>query len=349
MKLPEMIQLSSLGSICQELSIPDFSFQGIADIDNTKASDIVFIFKEKTVDSLVDKDYAFCFIDESSKTPTNNLKNFIKVPNARLLLKRILDALDQKYFLSSVPSKPEISTMSVISPKAKIDPSVHIGPFCQIGDDVVIEKGCVIQSGVQIQKNSHLKEGCYIDNHVTVYANVKLGKNVRIGASSSIGAPGFGFEKKDNKSWEHIPHLSGVIIGDNCFIGCNVCIDGGILKPTELASDVVVDNLVQIAHHVRIGSLTAIAGCVGIAGSAQIGSNCLIGGGACINGHIKITDSTIVTGMTMVTSHITKPGVYSSGIPANANTQWKRNAASFSHLAELRKDISRIKKELLQQ
>lgn len=349
MRLPSTIKLSVLGSFYQDLNIDDVEFSGVSGIDSLDPKSLVFIFKDKNVRSIDDSKYAFCFIDKDSPVDCSSLSKVKRVPNARLLLKSILDGIDRHFFLSDFPEKLSISPIAVISDSAQIAEDVFVGPFCYIGDNVVIESGTVIKSGVCVEKNTHIQEKCIIDHNVTIYSDVKIGKNVRIGAGSCIGSPGFGFEKKENKSWEHVPHLSGVVIGDRTFIGANVCIDAGILKPTCVENDVVIDNLVQIAHHVHIGELSAIAGCAGIAGSARIGKHCLIGGGTCINGHIQIADGTVITGMSMVTAHITQPGVYSSGIPAQDNSRWRRNAASFSHLAQLRKDLNRIKKDLLQE
>ena len=114
-------------------------------------------------------------------------------------------------------------------------------------------------------------------------------------------------------TWDKVPHLGGVLIGNDVEIGANTTIDRGALGNTIISEGVKLDNQIQIAHNVEIGAHTAIAGGVGIAGSAVIGKYCMIGGGVGINGHIVITDRVLITRMTQVTKSINTPGIYSSG------------------------------------
>ncbi|MHB8747043.1 MAG: UDP-3-O-(3-hydroxymyristoyl)glucosamine N-acyltransferase, partial [Gammaproteobacteria bacterium] len=107
-----------------------------------------------------------------------------------------------------------------------------------------------------------------------------------------------------------------------------------------------LDNQIQVAHNVRIGAHTAIAGCVGIAGSASIGKRCTVGGGVGISGHLEIVDDVHLTGMTFVTRSITEPGVYSSGMPAETNRQWHRSIARYRQLDEMARQIKYLTQEL---
>ena len=94
----------------------------------------------------------------------------------------------------------------------------------------------------------------------------------------------------------------------------------------------IIDNLVQVAHNVRIGDGTAIAAQTGIAGSTTIGKRCIIGGAVGITGHIEITDDVVLSGMTMVTKSIKTAGSYSSGTAAMPTANWRRAAVRFRQL-----------------
>ena len=87
---------------------------------------------------------------------------------------------------------------------------------------------------------------------------------------------------------------------------------------------VIIDNLVQIAHNVHIGSNTAIAAKCGIAGSTKIGKNCILAGACGVAGHLSIADNVTLTGMSMVTKNISEAGTYSSGTGLFENNHWKR-------------------------
>ncbi len=141
-----------------------------------------------------------------------------------------------------------------------------------------------------------------------------------------------------------MPQLGGVRIGDDCEIGANTTIDRGALDDTVLEEDVRLDNLIQIAHNVRIGAHTAIAGCSGIAGSTRIGRNCLIGGAVGIVGHLQIADNVTITGFSMVAHSITEAGEYSSGIPCQANTTWRRNVAHVRKLDEIYRRVKKLER-----
>jgi UDP-3-O-[3-hydroxymyristoyl] glucosamine N-acyltransferase len=159
-----------------------------------------------------------------------------------------------------------------------------------------------------------------------------------------IGADGFGLAfERDH--WIKVPQLGGVVIGDDCEIGANTTIDRGALGDTVLGDDVRLDNQIQIAHNVAIGSHTAMAGCSAIAGSTTIGQYCLIGGSAGILGHLTIADRVTVHAMSLVTHSIREAGEYTSGTPIQPNRQWRRNAARFKHLDAIARRVDAIEKE----
>ena len=167
-------------------------------------------------------------------------------------------------------------------PEAGIHPTAIVGKNCEIDPSVSIGPGCVIGDRCRIGANTVL------DANVVLYSDVKIGKNTTIQSSTVIGAEGFGYTR-DATSWVRMPHIGGVIIGDGVDIGANTCIDRGFLEDTVIEDDVIIDNLVEIAHNVQIGKHSAITGCVAIAGSARLGKGCLIGGAASIAGHIELT------------------------------------------------------------
>jgi UDP-3-O-[3-hydroxymyristoyl] glucosamine N-acyltransferase len=143
--------------------------------------------------------------------------------------------------------------------------------------------------------------------------------------------------------WVKVPQLGRVVVGDDVEIGANTAIDRGALDDTVIGHGVKLDNLVQVAHGVRIGEHTAIAACVGISGSTVIGRNCIVAGGVGFVGHLDICDGVTITGMSMVAQSISKPGVY-SGIPAEENRRWRRNIGRFHQLDELARRLLRLER-----
>lgn len=236
-----------------------------------------------------------------------------------------------KLFDNAPIADQTIHPSAIISSSAKIAPGVTIGPNAVVDANVVIGQGSWIGSNVVISENAVIGANCHIMPNVSIYHHVKLGDRVRIQSGATIGSDGFGFAPT-KEGWLRINQLGSVSIGDDVDIGANTTIDRGALDDTVIENNVIIDNLVQIAHNVVIGEGSAIAGCTGIAGSSVIGKRCTLAGGVGVVGHISICDDVHVTGMTMVTRSITQPGSYSSGTPMSDTKTWKRNAVRFNQL-----------------
>lgn len=242
---------------------------------------------------------------------------------------------------------PEEISSSGIHPSAtvdetsNIDSSVSVGAQSVIGAGVILEKnvvigpGCILFDGVRVAENSRLVA------NVTLCKNVIIGQRALIHPGVVIGADGFGIAN-DKGRWIKVPQVGSVVVGNDVEIGANTTIDRGAIDDTTIGDGVKLDNQIQVGHNTIIGEHTVIAGCVGIAGSTIIGKNCAIGGGAGLGGHIEIADSVQLTGMTMVTKSITKPGVYSSGIPAEPTQKWHRNVIRYRQMDKLAERIKQL-------
>ena len=210
-----------------------------------------------------------------------------------------------------------------------------------LSDNVSIGAGCFIGKNATIGSHSSMW------SNVSIYHEVKIGTHCLIQANTVIGSDGFGYAPAKGK-WLKIPQLGSVIIGDHVEVGASTTIDRGALDDTIIEDNVILDNQIQIAHNVIVGAGTAIAGCTVIAGSTTIGKNCTIAGLVGINGHINIADNCMFTGMSMVTKSITKPGVYSSGMPVVANKEWHKMNARVRRLDLISNRLSTLESEILE-
>jgi UDP-3-O-[3-hydroxymyristoyl] glucosamine N-acyltransferase len=226
---------------------------------------------------------------------------------------------------------PGIHPSADIHPTAQVSPDAHIGAFTSIGARSRVEAGATVGPGCVIGDDCVVGEGCELVARVTLVTRVRLGRRVLVHPGVVIGADGFGIAMEAGH-WLKVPQLGGVVVGDDCEIGANTTIDRGAIEDTVLGDDVRLDNQIQIAHNVVIGSHTAMAGCSAVAGSTKIGRYCLIGGGAGVLGHLEICDKVIITAMSLVSHSIRTPGEYSSGLPLMDNRSWRRNAARFKQL-----------------
>ena len=237
---------------------------------------------------------------------------------------------------------PGIHPQAAVDPAARIDPGASIGPFASIGARSVVEAGAVVGPGCVIGEDCVVGAGSELVARVTLVRRVRLGRRVLIHPGAVLGADGFGLAMEGGH-WIKVPQLGGVLVGDDCEIGANTCIDRGAIEDTVLEDDVRLDNQIQVGHNVHIGAHTAIAGCAAIAGSARIGRYCLIGGAAGVLGHLELCDRVVVTAMSLVTHSIREPGEYSSGTPLMDNRSWRKAAARFKQLDAIARRLGALR------
>jgi len=239
-----------------------------------------------------------------------------------------------------------------IHARALVNATARIAPTAVIGSDTVIEASAVI--GVDVE----IGPGCYVGRGAEIGAGTKLIGHVWIGANSVlgcrcvlqpgviVGSDGFGYVL-DGERWVKVPQLGRVVVGDDVEIGANSTIDRGALNDTTIGDGVKIDNLVQVAHNVRIGEHTAIAACVGIAGSTVIGKRCAIGGQVGITGHLSIADDVRVLAKSLVASSIVAAGTYSSAIRTEPAASWRRQVVRLKRLDETEQRLRQLEKEIL--
>lgn len=229
-------------------------------------------------------------------------------------------------WLAPAPPAPGVHPSAVV--ESPLPANVSIGAHCWIGADVEIGTGSVLYPGVMI------------------YPGCRIGRRALIHSGAVIGADGFGFARAETGEWVKIAQTGRVVIGDDVEIGANTTIDRGALEDTVIGDGVKLDNQIQIAHNVKIGAHTAIAGCVGIAGSAQIGAHCTIGGAAVILGHLTLADGVNVSAGTLVGKSVSVPGNYTGTVPFMAHDDWQKNFARLRHLDAMADKIRSLEKRL---
>lgn len=224
-----------------------------------------------------------------------------------------------------------------IAATAQIDANVFVGERSSVGANTYIGPNCVIGEDCVIGGNGRML------GNVNVVRRVTLGERFLLHPGVVIGSDGFG-NAMTPAGWVKVPQLGGVRIGNDVEIGANSAIDLGALEDTVIGDGVRIDNLVHIAHNVKIGAHTAIAGQCGFAGSVVVGQRCMFGGQCGVAGHVSICDDVIVNGQGMVTKNVTVAGVYGSGFPAEPVKEWNRMVARFRRLPKLIERVTRLEK-----
>ena len=240
---------------------------------------------------------------------------------------------------------------------AGVHPSATVSDSAKIDKTACVEAAAVICAGAIIGAHSVIGAGCYVGDNVVIGSHVRLyprvvvyhdcviGNNLIAHSGVVIGGDGFGIAM-DAGHWIKIPQIGRVVIGNDVEIGANTTIDRGALDDTVIEDGVKLDNQIQIAHNVRIGAHTAIAGCVGIAGSTTIGKYCLIGGSAGILGHLQIADRVEISAFSLIGKSIREAGSYTAIFPFSKTEEWRANAVHLRHLEELVKRVKTLEKNV---
>lgn len=311
----------------------------VSTLEMAGSHDIAFVAGEKYLAQLAETAAGAVILAE--KDASRFQGNALLCENPRLCLAKAAAILHP-----GVPVPPGRHATAVIAPSAFLAADVAIGP------QTVVEAGAVIESGVIIGAGCHIATGAKIGAGSRLYAHVSIGERCILGErcvvqpGAVIGSDGFGFAR-DGNHWQKILQLGRVIIGDDVEVGANTTIDRGTIEDTVIERGVKLDNLIHVAHNVRIGADTAIAACVGIAGSTRIGQRCTIAGQVGIVGHIEITDDVHITGATVVSRSIRQAGTYSSGSPLEPYQSWLKNAVRMRQLDDMARRLKKLEQKYI--
>ena len=289
-----------------------------------------YIYDTQSSIVLVNKDF----------TPEKEVKaTLIKVDNAYESLAKLLNLYEM-----SKPKKTGIDPLAYIAPTAKIGENTYIGPFACVGDYAEVGDNTSLHPHATVGSGAKVGNDCILYPHATVYHDCRIGNGCILHAGSVVGADGFGFAPSP-EGYEKIPQIGIVILEDNVEIGANTCIDRATMGATVIHKGVKLDNLIQIAHNVEVGSNTVMASQVGIAGSTKVGEWCMFGGQVGLAGHIKVGDK-VNCGAQSGIANNTKSGSTIMGSPAFEVKGFMKSSAAFKKLPEIYLELNAMKKEL---
>ena len=263
----------------------------------------------------------------------------IKVNNAYESLAKLLNLYEM-----SKPKKTGIDPLAYIAPTAKIGENVYIAPFACVGDNAEIGDNTSLHPHATVGSGAKIGHDCILYPNVTVYHDCRVGNHCILHAGSVVGADGFGFAPSP-EGYEKIPQIGIVVLENNVEIGANTCIDRATMGATIIRKGVKLDNLIQIAHNVEVGSHTVMASQVGIAGSTKVGEWCMFGGQVGVAGHIKVGNKVNMGAQSGVHSSI-KDGEALIGTPPMPLKSYFKSSAVFRKLPDMYLELNSLKKEI---
>ncbi|MBN2069645.1 MAG: UDP-3-O-(3-hydroxymyristoyl)glucosamine N-acyltransferase [Opitutales bacterium] len=318
---------------------------GIAALADATASDLSFLVSRKHGKALDESHAAIVFLPMDYPAQPKSGKAYIRVNNPSDAVSYVCRRIEPE--LAPKPA-PGIHPSAIVDPEAKIDPTAYVGPGCVIQAHAVIGSGCYLQAQVYVGHSSVIGADCSIFAQVSLADHTRIGDRVRLHSGVRLGADGFGYTQQGKPPQlvhVKVPQIGCVVLEDDVEIGANTCVDRARFGETRIGMGTKIDNLVQIAHNVKIGRHCILCAEVGISGSTTIGHYVVFWGQSAAAGHLTIGNGCFISGQAGVNCDL-PDGAKVSGTPAYDYFQERRSIAASKQLPDMLKRIKSIEKQL---
>jgi UDP-3-O-[3-hydroxymyristoyl] glucosamine N-acyltransferase len=316
----------------------DTVITGVASIERAAVGTIVFVDGERAFERALASAAAAIV---AQPICTSGDKPIIHVSNPKFAFARIVTEL--------VPPRPwprEVHPTASIDGTATLGSEVAVGAWCSVGCESAVGDGSVIGNGCSIGHEVTIGRNCRIHANVTIHDRVRIGDGVIVHSGAVIGGDGFGFVV-DAGRFHKFPQVGDVVIEDDVEIGSNTTIDRGALDSTVIGSGTKIDNLVQIAHNVRIGRNCVIAAQTGISGSATIEDGVMLGGQVGVADHVRIEAGAVAGAQAGIPSgKVIRKGTMVWGTPARPMDQFRKIFALVQNLPALKARVTELERRL---
>ena len=330
------IKLGEIASVIegQVVGDADHPINGVSQIQDANSGTITFLSNPAYRKYLDITDADAIIVEEKSLLKE---KMGIVVKNSQFAMAKTL-----RLFNPVKKEKPFIDPNASISKYASIGKNVSISSGACIKKGARIGDGCKIGSNAFIGKDTSLGNNCELYPNVSIYNNVSIGSRVIIHSGTTIGSDGFGYVTINNIH-EKIPQTGDLVIKDDVEIGSNCSIDRATIGSTIVGEMTKIDNLVHIAHNVKIGKGCLITAGFAVAGSTEIGDFCTFAGQVGVAPHLKIGNNSIVASKSGVTRSLKGQNTY-AGFPARDIKEHNRRQALINEIGRLREKLLKLSK-----
>jgi UDP-3-O-[3-hydroxymyristoyl] glucosamine N-acyltransferase len=309
-------------------------------IEEACEGQLSFLANPKYEEYLYNTKASVIIINDTQELKGEVSSTLIRVPNAYSAFATLL----AKYQELKTQQLSGIQQPSFISSTAVTGENIFVGAFVYVGEKVIIGNNVKLFPGVVLGDNVKVGDNTILHAGVKIYMDCVIGKNVTIHAGTVVGSDGFGYAPQPDGSYQKVPQIGNVVIEDFVEIGANTTIDRATIGSTIIRTGVKLDNLIQIAHNVEVGSNTVIAAQAGVSGSTKIGKNALVGGQVGIVGHLTIADGTKINAQSGVTKSIKEPNKAVNGSPATDFSNSLRAQIMTRNLPDLEKRVKELEK-----
>ncbi len=335
----KMISVKEIAGItgAEVIGDPDIIISSVKSIEEAGEGDITFLANRKYISRAQETKASAVICSPLLKLEG---KTTLIMENPYLGFAKVM-----QYFHPRKRATIGVDPTAMVSDTARVGVNVNIYAGVYIGENVVIGDEVDIMPGCYIGDNTVIDDNTLLYANVTVYHDCRIGACVIIHSGTVIGSDGFGFATDEKGGHHKIPQTGNVIVEDDVEIGSNCSIDRAVLGSTIIGAGTKLDNLIQIAHNVKIGKHTFVVAQVGISGSSTVGDQVILAGQAGIVGHVEIGDRSIIVAQAGVSNNVPAGEIY-GGSPARPMMEMKRIFAVQAKLPQLRTLVKDMQKRI---
>jgi UDP-3-O-[3-hydroxymyristoyl] glucosamine N-acyltransferase len=311
---------------------------GVAALDAAGAEELSYVEGPRAFEKAKHSRAGCLLVPEGASLPGQTT---IAVRNPKLALVRAAEAL-----VPAEPTVPGIHPTAVVAPDAQLASSVAVGAHVVIESGVSVGQGTHLKAGVVLGKGVQVGAECVVFPRVTVYPGARIGDRVILHSGVVVGSDGFGYVFAEGR---HIkfPQLGRIVIEDDVEIGSNTTLDRGSLGITVIGQGTKIDNLVQIAHNVKIGRHCLIVSQTGISGSVEIGDYVVMAGQVGIGDHVRIEDRVTIGGQAgVLPGKIVRRGSIIWGTPSRPLSEFKKTFARLALIEKLAEKVKSLARQI---
>ncbi len=316
--------------------------RGLAKIEEACAGQLAFLSNAKYEDFAYTTAASALLVSRVFEPQRTISATLIRVPDVQMAfagLMRMAGAANGEVAVGT-------HELAYVHPSADVHDTAVVMPFAYVGRNARVGARCLLHPYSYLGDGAVLGESCELHQGARLLRDCKAADRVVIYANAVVGSDGFGYSQDDTGSYEKIPQLGNVVLGDDVEIGACATVDRAVLGSTILRKGVKIDNLCMVAHNVVVGENTAFAAQVGVAGSARLGARIKLGGQVGVSGHITVADGTEVGAQSGIKDSVEEPNQKLFGSPATSFREWAALQAKLRRLPALEQRVKDLERRL---
>lgn len=315
------------------------SIEGVAGLADARTGDLSFFASAKYKAQLAETQASAVLAPDGVAMPKG--LSVVRVGQPHLAFARVSQALHPVR-----PPAPGIDAKASVHASAVVHPSAHVGPFAVVEANATIGPRATVSAFAFVGQGARIGDDTRLAPHSAVLERCVVGARCFLQVGAVVGSDGFGFALDAAKP-EHvkIPQTGIARLEDDVELGAQSCVDRATTGETVVGHGTKIDNLVQVAHNVRIGPLSIVCAQVGISGSATVGQGVVLAGQVGVAGHLHVGDLARIGAQAGVAQDV-EPGETLLGAPAIEHRQYLKAARTFASLPELAKQVRALQKRL---